>query len=200
MNLGQPPAFFPAAWTAARYARTAALASAAAVLALTTLPAQAAHADGRITWKNDGTKRYLEVYRSSKSKGAYVGTWPWNGSATQSWYDVKLSDKYYAEFNYHSGLLLTAYNSCGNGVTQWPTASGHVVYRTQEWKEKHLSPSVGYVLINKAGCSGDPWKDVLSVKHSQPNVYNVYLYSEKTSACDLDLWPTLGPINYCTWF
>ncbi|GAA0393593.1 hypothetical protein GCM10009530_51240 [Microbispora corallina] len=170
------------------------------VLAFGVLPAGAAHANGRVTWKNVGTKRYLEVYQSSKKKGAYVGAWPWNGSKTQYWYDQKLSDRYWAEFNYNSGLLLTAYNSCGSGVTQWPTSDGRHVYSTQEWKEKHLSSDYGWVLINKAGCSGDAWHDILSISLEHPSLYQVFLYSEKSGGCSLALWPDeMGPSNYCTW-
>jgi hypothetical protein len=181
---------------AARWARKAAVVSAGAALVIGAIPALAAHADGKVTWKNTATDNYLEAYRSGTSNGTYVGQWPWNGSDTQYWYDVKLSSGYWLEYNYNSWLLLTAYNSCGDGVTQWDDGG----WSTQEWKEKHLNTAYGWVLINHAGCSGDAWHDILSLSAGNTNIYNVYLYSEKSGPCSLALWPDeMGPQTQCTW-
>ncbi|MFI6597624.1 RICIN domain-containing protein [Nonomuraea sp. NPDC050536] len=186
--------------TAARFARKAALLSVGATMAFAAIPALTAHADGRVQWKNLGMGRYLEVYKSSKQKGAIVGAWPGNGSKTQYWYDVKLSKGgYYAEFNYNSKLLLTAYTDCNQGVTQWPTSPGNYAYTTQQWREHHLSSDEGWALINKAGCSGNEWTDILSIHPQHPDWYNVYLFSEKSGPCDISYWPDAGPQSYCLW-
>lgn len=140
------------------------------------LTATSANANGTVTWQNEGTNRYLEVYQSSTSNGGWVGTWPWNGTNTQYWDDYKLSDNYWVEFNHNSGLLLTAYNSCSNGITQWTTDTGNHVFTTQEWRE--LSTADGWLLINRAGCSGDAYHDTISQSFDDPNVYFVYLYPE----------------------
>jgi hypothetical protein len=184
--------------TASSCVRKAALTLVGATLAFGSMPTLAAHA-AKVTWQNEGTGRYLEVYQSSTSTGAYVGTYPWNGSATQYWLDSRLSDNYWVEANYNSGLLLTTYNDCGNGITQWTPDSGNHAYSTQEWHENHLSTDVGWALINKAGCSGDPYHDVLSQSLDQPNLYNVFLYSEHSGGCDMSLFPEESPENYCTW-
>lgn len=137
------------------------------------LPA-AAHADGKVTWQNTYDGRYLEVYQSSTSQGALVGTWPWNGSNTQYWYDVLLSGgPYWEEKNYNSGLPLTAYNTCSQGVTQWPWHT----YTTQQWKEVNTGTN-GWMIVNRGGCDGDPYKDNLSQKNDNPALYNVYIYRD----------------------
>ncbi|WP_214409077.1 RICIN domain-containing protein [Sphaerisporangium fuscum] len=198
MKRGEPLVPASAGTAARRWARKAAAVSVGVALAFGALPDVAAHADGRVTWRNLPYKRYLEVYQSSKKKGALVGAWPWNGTKTQYWYDEKLSDRYYVEFNYNSLLLLTAYNNCGSGVTQWPS-NGRYAYTTQEWKEKHLSSDEGWVLINKAGCGGSGYNDILATSATDFNLYNVYLYSEKSGPCSLVMWPTMGPQSQCLW-
>ncbi|WP_433515259.1 RICIN domain-containing protein [Nonomuraea sp. CA-143628] len=194
MKPGEPSAISKAA----RWIRKAAMVSAGATLAFSAVPALAAHANGKISWKNAQTGNYLEVYYSSLAKGGLVGQWPRNGTSTQYWYDMRLSDRYYVEYNYHSWLLLTAYNSCGNGLTQWPTAKGNVAYTTQEWKERHLDSRYGWALINRAGCSGNARQSILAVNPAKMNLYNVYLYNQDRGPCNLTYILISG--NYvCTW-
>jgi hypothetical protein len=187
----------------ARWGRKAAAVSVGLTLAFGALPATAAHAKPHwVTWKNFADlygKRYLEVLHSSKKKGAAVGAYKWNGSMTQWWWDQKLSDGYYVEFNGNSNLLLTAYNSCGSGVTQWPTDKGHHAFITQEWKQKHLKTYPGWVLINKGGCDGDSSHDVLSLSVEHFNWYNVFLYPESFGACNIHMYPSMGPQTECVW-
>ncbi len=194
----RPPALAAAA---ARWARKAAIVSAGAALALGGIPALAAHADGKITWKNYWTGKYLEVYRSSLDDGARVGQYKWNGGDNQYWYDVKLSDGYYLEYNNNSWLLLTAYNSCGDGVTQWEDGS----WSTQEWREIHVDSDHGWMLINKAGCSGNAYNDVLTVNGgyeeggASGSPYDVRLYNESSGACNRTLVPASYPLSECFW-
>ncbi|WEO93434.1 RICIN domain-containing protein [Streptomyces sp. FXJ1.172] len=156
----------------------AALAPIAAAVML--IPASPAHADGKVTWKSDQNGYYLEIYHSSTDAGAPAGQWPWNGSNTQYWYDQKLSNNYYVEYNYNSWLPLTAYNDCSQGVTQWPLGSGNTAYTTQQWKELNTG-SGNWMLINHAGCSGDPYQDML---YPSWQYYNVYLAKESDGSVD----------------
>lgn len=144
------------------------------------IPAAAAHADGKVTWKSDQSGYYLEIYHSSTDKDAPAGTFPWNGTNTQYWYDQKLSNNYWVEYNYNSGLPLTAYNTCSQGVTQWPLSSGNVATTTQQWKELSIA-SGDWLLINLAGCSGDPFQDSL---YPSWQYYNVFLAKESDGSVD----------------
>ncbi len=185
-----------------RLARKAAALSVGAALSIGVLPATAAHAGQWVTWKNFSTRKALEVSHSSKKKGATVGTWPWNGTKTQWWWDQKLSNRYYVELNWNSNLYLTAYNSCGSGITQWPTGAGHHAYTTQEWKEKRLRArglDQGWALINKAGCSGDAYHDMLSLSIEHRSWYPVFLYPQNYGACSIAMYPSMWPVEDCTW-
>jgi hypothetical protein len=157
----------------------AALVTASTAIGLCLTSAPSAYADGKVTWQSQGNNNFLEVYQSSWSQGAPVGTWPWNGTDTQYWYDGYLGfGSYYKEKDYNTYLhganwIMTAYNTCSQGVTQW--AQG--IYTTQEWKEDYVG-SVGWLLINYGGCDGDPYTDML---YPDPTYYNVYLYRESGS-------------------
>lgn len=146
----------------------------------------AARANGKVTWRNVYTNRYLEVYNSSKANNATVGTWPWNGSKTQYWYDSKRSQGYWKETNYNSGKVLTAYSTCVKGIRQlsWSTGDGGSGQSLQLWRERHISKTTGWELINRAGCDNDAYHDTLSQSFDFPNYYSVYLYPENTSVLD----------------
>jgi hypothetical protein len=153
---------------------TAASVTTGMLTALLLLPAASAHADGKVTWKSNATSQYLEVYKSSKSQGGIVGNYPWNGTKTQYWLDSRLSGPYWREKNYNSKLSLTAYNTCSQGITQW---KWHSSWTTNEWKELKIG-SGKYLLINHAGCDGNPYHDEIV---PDPVYYNVYLRTDSNT-------------------
>ena len=154
-----------------------------------------ANADGKVTWQNNATGHYLEVYHSSTAEGAGVDTWTWNGSDTQYWYDTKLSNGYWLEENWNSGLLMTAYNTCSQGITQWGLGTLPDGWTTQQWKEFHHGTGV-WELINHAGCDGNPYQDTLA--EAQGN--SVYIYTEGDASAPATCYTYSDtPIVPCTW-
>ncbi|MUN38538.1 hypothetical protein GNZ18_18260 [Actinomadura sp. NEAU-AAG5] len=137
-----------------------------------------AYADGKFTWKNIYVNRHLEVYSSSKANGAYVGTWPWNGTATQYWYASKQSDGYFRMDNYNSWKALDRWDSGSCDATQWSWWGGS----QQRWKvlqNNNWTKEYGtlYELINKKGCRGDAYHDHLAANQNR-NIYQAYLWPD----------------------
>ncbi len=158
----------------------------------------AASADGKVTWQSNSSGRYLEVYSSSTAEGALVDTWPWNGTNTQYWEDVQLSTGYWWEINENSGLLLTAYNTCSDGITQWGSGSGSDGYTTQQWKEYHYSTHV-WEIVNHAGCNGNPYWDTMGQSQSGSS-YPVFLYPESDTNAPATCYTySKTPLVACTW-
>lgn len=173
-----------------RFAVKAAVVMAGSVVSFAAVPFAVAHADGRVTWQNDNSKNYLEVYHSSTADGAMVGQWPWNGSATQYWTDITVESGYYKELNYHSGKALDPYNDCSvHQYGYWGGAS-------ERWAERHFTSYYGDVkawrLINKNGCGGDPYTDALHVD-TLNNYYQANLMTEV--ACGTGRWY----LESCQW-
>lgn len=164
-----------------------------------------AYADGTFRWQNENTGWYLEVWSSSLADGGRVITYPYNGSsANQLWSDFQQSDGYYAIMNNNSGKILDRYDGwpqetagkpCGLPY-QW-TWGGNT---WQRWKYRAVwGPSYPpeynreYSLwINKAGCQGDPYHDVLGT--SLYRTLDTYLYRE--SDCS-DM--RYGVPTHCYW-
>jgi len=167
----------------------------AGVLALfVASPTIPAHADSKVTWQNIGTGRYLEVYQSSTAIGAIVGTYAWNGTDTQYWWDTKLSNGYWWESNWNSGWRMRASSICSVGVTQ----SQATDYNTQ-WHELFLNSDDRWALINHAGCDSNPYTDVLAQKRNADYIYNVYLYPSGDQVYCTIGDPVIGADADCRW-
>jgi hypothetical protein len=145
------------------------------------LPAASAHADGKVTWENDGSSRFLGVYQASKSQGAIADAQPWRGTKNQYWLESRLSGQYWRLKNYNSGLSLTSYNTCARGITQWKWNSS---WTTNRWKELKLD-GTWYLLINQAGCDGNPYHDEIT---PDPFYANVWLRTDNNTYAMYPLW------------
>ena len=150
----------------------------AVAASLLATPAGPAHADGRFRWAsaNDYGNGYLflEVLNSSTASGATVIAFPSNAnSANQWWWDYQQSDGYFRLVNGNSGKSLDRWdyhNGPGSDggcarTMQWDwvdESQQHWAYR-EEWSSGYSRWFTKWV--NKAGCSGDPYHDTLSVNY-----------------------------------
>lgn len=171
---------------AARSVRRLAIISAAAVLLVAETLTGSANADGTYRWQNQFRGYWLEIYHASRADGGAVIAYPRHrrtNRRNQLWKDTKLSDGYYRIRNVNSGRSLDRWNRTGPGgdyqarcdVTQYRWWGG----AQQRWRYRTAWSSVlgrrFSLWINKAGCQGNPYHDVLGTVYRYANVY---LYSE----------------------
>ncbi|MBX6167525.1 MAG: RICIN domain-containing protein [Thermobispora bispora] len=184
-------------FTRLRFLRCAVIALTIGVLVAVFGAPSAAYADGNFRWQNSWNGSYLEVLYSSTDATARVITYPLNtSSANQVWHDHQLSDGYFYLMNLNSAMVLDRWDY---GYTYiWPDATGptcsqgmqyywtdqtwqHWGYRSvwDTWDDRYYT-----FWINKYGCAGNPYHDVLSVPlaGSAPSM----------------TWTTLYPEDYCS--
>ncbi|MFC5821021.1 RICIN domain-containing protein [Nonomuraea harbinensis] len=167
-----------------RMASRAATISVTAAMTAGFLVTGTAQADGTFRWQNHWKRTYLEVYRKSKSNGAIVNVWPYNGGKNQLWKDTKTSSGYYRVRNVHSGKSMdrwdqafhSGYHGAACPVTQWSWWGG----TQQLWKGRSVYSRMNgrrfTIWYNYRGCRGNAWHDTLGVLNPH-RASNVILYS-----------------------
>ncbi|GGL16730.1 hypothetical protein Sme01_71330 [Sphaerisporangium melleum] len=159
------------------------------------LPATTASADGVTYWKNRATQRFLEVWFSQTSEGANIGTWAWNGGPNQQWWESPSNSGYNHYTNMNSGRKIYAAQQCWRGLYQTSSSYNNSDFRTVFVQGR-------WQLINRKGCDGDLYHDVVSQSHDSPSVFEVYLYHSGIPAYDKGCKLTEGTqiiSDYCNW-
>ncbi|MFC3982017.1 MULTISPECIES: RICIN domain-containing protein [Streptosporangium] len=153
----------------------------AAMLASSAVPSSPAHADGTYRWQSNSTGTYLEVLGSSLDNGARVIVWPYDAaSQNQLWSDFKLWNPYYLIVNNNSSKVLghadRPYNDDFGLACGFPDQYNRVDTYYQMWDYRSIwSPVYNRYFsawINRAGCQGNPYHDVLVVaRYDQTTLY-----------------------------
>ncbi len=173
------------------------------LLTMAILQASPARADGLYRWENERSNGYLEVSGSSLNDHASVLTWPFNPtSLNQWWIDTKMENAsgggYYRLENYNSWKVLDRWDEgmystgrCGRVMQFSDTGQDWQRWKYRRYWSAHYGRDF-IMWINKYGCNGNPYHDVLTADIEDSAM--TFLHTE--SHCDDTSY---GIPTHCYW-